>query len=126
MKNSAPFIHLSFPLTKKCNAKCIFCDAWQNKDSDSIASSFWLKTAKNFKDFTQIKSISLDGGEPFLYEEIFDLARGLRKMGISPSVTTSGSLLDSDCCKKTKNTGQPDTCSLVVDYLCGDDTHADQ
>ena len=111
MKNSIPFINLNFFLNKNCNAKCIFCDTWQNDLEDSISFEYWIEMVKSFKDFTEIKSVNLDGGEPFFYKDIFKLLKGLKSLGINPNLTTNGSLLNSDNCKTSVDSGIKQICN---------------
>ena len=79
-------------LTSRCNQQCLYCEIGKNIPSEkkgNLATDdlFWIidQMAVN-----KIRKISLCGGEPFLFEGIFDVIAYAHKNNIRSSVTTNG------------------------------------
>ncbi len=60
----------------------------------------WRDVIKKLKEETNIKLVSLSGGEPFLFPEIADLVKLLVKEGVEVNIITNGSMLTQDVAKK--------------------------
>jgi len=77
-KKGSP-LNLIFFVTSKCDAKCPHCFYWQqlNKDKkQELTKDEILKIAKNFNG---ILSVSLTGGEPFLRDDLCEIASIFQK-----------------------------------------------
>lgn len=79
-------------LTSRCNQQCIYCEIGKNipsieKDILKVEDLRWIidQLAVN-----KIRKISLCGGEPFLFEGIFDVVAYAHIKNIRTSVTTNG------------------------------------
>jgi len=75
-------IYINFPVTYKCNMRCSMCDIWQrySKDSKKLREELTLDEIKKIfsenRDFlSNVKSVGLTGGEPFMRDDIVDIVR---------------------------------------------------
>lgn len=104
-----PFIQIDFAITKRCNARCIFCKCWRNINihdkEEELPGEIWINTARKIKDFITVEFVCIGGGEPFLYEDIFEVIEGLDKLDLHTVVVTNGSLFSDENCKKILDTG---------------------
>ena len=77
-------------VTYKCNAKCIMCNIWKNTSADILKPEDFLKLPSSLKD------VNLTGGEPFLRNDIVEIARNLTKLnsGIRLIFSSNGFLTD--------------------------------
>lgn len=78
-------------VTSKCNARCVMCDVWESPPKND----FTLKELEKFlweSPLPAITAFSLSGGEPFLREEIVEIARMIHKYypNISYYIPTNG------------------------------------
>lgn len=79
---------LHYYVTDICNAKCEFCDIWENKDRhdvtlEQVKKNLWdaRKAGAQFVDFT--------GGEPTLNPQLGDFLAESKRLGFITSVTTN-------------------------------------
>jgi len=61
---------LMINLTYKCNSRCIMCNIWKIKQKKELSLTNWQKVMKD-KIFSDIRNLTISGGEPFLYEDLF-------------------------------------------------------
>lgn len=79
-------------LTNRCNQRCIYCEIGKGIPSsreDILAYEDLAWIIDQMHD-TGIRKISLCGGEPFLFERIFDVVAYAGKQNIRCSITTNG------------------------------------
>ena len=83
---------VSVNITEKCNQHCIYCeignDTFQNSESDlSKEDLFWIidQMALN-----GIKRLSINGGEPFLFNELLEVVSYAYQNGIQCNITSNG------------------------------------
>lgn len=102
-----PFIQADFQITGLCNAKCSFCQCWQNKHSSQkeLPAKVWIDTLKRLKMIAPIEFLCIGGGEPLLYKDIFKVIKGAVDLDICTVVISNGSLFSYDNCKKILDTG---------------------
>lgn len=55
-------------LTYRCNSQCIMCNIWQSQNNKEMEFKDWEKIIKD-PIFSQIKSLTISGGEPILHPE---------------------------------------------------------
>jgi len=89
-------ISVSVNLTNKCNQHCIYCEIGQglvkNKKSPLLAMDD-LKWIIDEMNRSGISTLSLGGGEPLLFKEVFDVIKYAHEFGIISSILTNGMLL---------------------------------
>ncbi|MBR4507374.1 MAG: radical SAM protein [Alphaproteobacteria bacterium] len=71
--------NISFSLTNKCNSRCRICNIWKTKSFEDEMSVPDIKHLFEHKCFSQVDTISLTGGEPFLRKDIIDVVYGLKE-----------------------------------------------
>lgn len=90
------FHELSIELTQKCVLKCIYCSSEAGIErEEKLEFERLLKIIKEAKSF-KVDTISLSGGEFFLYPDFLKLFNCLKENGIKIVVYTSGITLDDN------------------------------
>ena len=80
--------HITVELTARCNLKCLMCgfsDVADNKKTD-VSDSFLDFFRSNIQYFERIV---WQGGEPFLYDKIFDLVDLAKKNNVYQQISTN-------------------------------------
>lgn len=74
---------LQFPVIDICNSHCFMCNVWKNKEDERLSLEDMKKILSN-KIFRDIKSVGINGGEPTLRDDLFELIKivvnNLRKL----------------------------------------------
>jgi MoaA/NifB/PqqE/SkfB family radical SAM enzyme len=100
-------LYASFKVTSQCNSQCPYCDMWRmNADGD-------LKTHEIFTVFDNLSAssilvVSIEGGEPFLRDDIGDILEYVSKKPFYTELTTSAVGINWD---KVKD------CAKFLDFL---------
>ncbi len=90
--------YLNFPVTYKCNSRCIMCGIWQRGSDEKELSIDEIKNffERNREFLSKLVSIGITGGEPFLRKDIVEIVKIART--IFPKtlvgVQTNGLLTD--------------------------------
>lgn len=63
-----------FPVTYRCNARCVMCNIWQSERTTELNLDQWSPILDNAL-FGGIESVSLTGGEPTLREDLPELVK---------------------------------------------------
>lgn len=63
-----------FPVTYRCNGRCVMCNIWQCRGSDELSTEQWRQVLADPL-FRSVESISLSGGEPTLREDLPQLTQ---------------------------------------------------
>ena len=91
---ASAYVHV----TNRCNLSCIGCysnDAGRNRDADPALAS--LERALDVLARLGVTRLVVSGGEPFLRDDLADIARAARRAGMdSVSVLTNGILCTPD------------------------------
>jgi len=96
---SAP-VNLTWEVSLRCNLKCRHClsaagDPLQNELSTQEALDVLTELAQ-----LHVFQINLGGGEPFLRPDIFQILGAADRLGIVSCVSTNGTVLHKEACKK--------------------------
>lgn len=114
-KEWRPF--LTFPATKRCNFKCMYCGF----GGETTASEKDYVSLDMIKEYVEIATrlgitkIRVSGGEPFLHPEIGEILKYLSGTGLYVLVNTNGSLI-------TKNKAVIDSLNTNVKFAVSFDT----
>jgi radical SAM protein with 4Fe4S-binding SPASM domain len=105
MDTAAPTL-VSFAVTRECNLKCKHCYS-QSVDSPHPRE---LNTAEAKQLISQIaeagaRLIILDGGEPLMRSDIFDLVRHSQSVGLTTVMGTNGTLITSEAAARLVEAG---------------------
>lgn len=78
-------------VTANCPLRCKMCTFWHEHSPEPSLEliKYWIKEMADFG----IKDIDLGGGEPFIREDLGDMAKEVKAYGMTCSVTTSGWLV---------------------------------
>lgn len=66
-------VALQIPINDICNSKCVMCDIWKNKDEGTDFSLDEFKNGLSDTLFSEVTSIGVNGGEPTLRKELFEI-----------------------------------------------------
>ena len=104
--------NINLEVTKRCNARCDFCDYWKEKPTSELKD--YVPVVKKLRPL----SVSLTGGEPLLREDLPDVIASLRhNFGfLHLSLITNGSPLTKEKGLKLWAAGL-DELSISLDYL---------
>ncbi len=92
-------------LTRACNLKCIHClNNSGIKQKDELTKDELLKLIKKLSSLG-VQEIRFTGGEPLLFNGIYDLIRFATEEGICTSLGTNGTLITKEVAKKLKESG---------------------
>lgn len=97
-------VHLS--VTGLCHNGCAHCYSDSRPDAGTNTTLETLKRRVDALAEMGVFHIALGGGEPFLIDWIFDLARYIRAKNMVPNVTTSGSVMTEEKAKSAAVFGQ--------------------
>lgn len=83
-------------ITNRCNFRCEFCNIWRKKTGKTLSLDKAKAIVDNLSDIGCFY-FSISGGEPLLFNEIFDLLQHARKSRIKYlHLVTNGYLLDAN------------------------------
>ncbi|MCK8604062.1 radical SAM protein [Desulfoferrobacter suflitae] len=104
--------NINLEVTKRCNARCDFCDYWKVKPPAELAD--YVPVVKKLNPL----SVGLTGGEPLLRSDLADLIAGLRNnfKFLHIGLITNGALLTHERGLELWRAGL-DGLSLSLDYL---------
>jgi MoaA/NifB/PqqE/SkfB family radical SAM enzyme len=92
-------------ITSRCNLKCEFCNIWRKKTAVTLP----LPEAKNIVDNLSDAGcfyLSISGGEPLLFDGLFELLRYAKKTKIRyVHMVTNGFILDKNMALQLNQTG---------------------
>jgi MoaA/NifB/PqqE/SkfB family radical SAM enzyme len=100
-------LQVSIQPNERCNAKCLMCDCWKEKN-DYLDSQEIIKTLKQLKKW--IKGdffVQIAGGEPLIFKGIYDIFSFCSENGIICKISTNGIALTEKNCDKIIESGLP-------------------
>ncbi len=100
---------INLEVTKYCNAQCDFCPCWTIKGYPQLKD--FSPIIKKFRPIV----LSLNGGEPMLRKDIFDIVESVRPYCIYLTMITHGQLLTEDKAKALWERGL-DQLSISLNY----------
>jgi MoaA/NifB/PqqE/SkfB family radical SAM enzyme len=105
-------LNINLEVTKRCNARCNFCDYWREQPSPELND--YVDIVRKLKPL----SVSLTGGEPLLRKDLTHVIGSLRRSFgfLFISLITNGSLLTVERGLEVWNAGL-DELSISLDYL---------
>ena len=93
--NNLPKV-LQFPITTKCNAKCVMCNIWQMDYSKDLNVKI-LKIHLKINYLKKLHPIGINGGEPFMMKDILGFFDAALK---SPKLTSISLITNGFNCEK--------------------------
>jgi len=97
---------VAWEITKQCNLACSHCRA----SASAEAAPGELSTADGIKLLKSLRAagspiVILTGGEPLLREDVFELARAGKNLGLYMALATNGNLVNDDVAVKIAKSG---------------------
>ncbi|MBU0648442.1 radical SAM protein [Patescibacteria group bacterium] len=109
IQRKADLSHFVFEVTGRCNHNCTYCyNVWKHGSypkGEELDIDGWEMVLNKLIDQTNIRMVSISGGEPLLYPRIFDLVRLIGKKGLKLNFLTNGSLMIEKNAKKLMEFG---------------------
>ena len=100
---SAPeTVHLA--ITGRCNLSCPGCYVPPQGAGPELTATEWRGLIDQWADL-HVFQLAVGGGEPLLYEGLYDLLAYARQRGIVSSLTTNGTLLTADVVRRLERAG---------------------
>jgi len=100
---SAPeVVHVA--ITARCTRSCPGCYVSHVEDGPELTVAEWYALIDQWAS-TRVFQLAVGGGEPLLYEGLFDVLRYARMQGIVPNLTTNGTLLDTKTVRELERAG---------------------
>lgn len=108
-------IYADFLVTPICNFKCSFCSACATEKNGKIKELNLQTIEKVFKDFDKLEMlrISIEGGEPFLRDDIIEIIQMADKCDFEYYVNTNGSMIDRNMAKRLGKTNIQQICISI-------------
>ena len=93
-------LQISIQPNERCNAKCIMCDCWKEKN-DYLSSEEIINTLKRLKRWIKTDFfVQIAGGEPLIFKGIYDIFSYCSDNGIICKISTNGIALTEKTCDK--------------------------
>lgn len=98
-------LFLYLEITRKCNLKCEFCNIWMvgKKNPELFRKEMTKEKIFEIVDDAAdmgVKIVDIDGGEPLLRKEVYEIIRRIEKNGMTSLMATNGTLLTRNVVKK--------------------------
>jgi MoaA/NifB/PqqE/SkfB family radical SAM enzyme len=93
-------LEISIQPNKRCNARCLMCDFWKEKE-DKLTSQEIISTISSLKDWVgKGFFLQIAGGEPLIFKGIFDIFSFCAENDIICKISTNGYALTKNVCDK--------------------------
>ncbi len=86
-------ISFSFNNTERCQSRCITCNGWKTPASvqeEELTIDQWRWILKNLHEWMGNFQYIISGGEPFLRDDVFDMASYSASLGDTVNIVTNG------------------------------------
>jgi MoaA/NifB/PqqE/SkfB family radical SAM enzyme len=96
-------LNITLELTRRCNAKCDYCNHWQEQKQTEQDLADYAAVIRRFNPF----SVTICGGEPFMRRDALDIIRAVVDLPgwRYVSIITNGWFLSEDRAQKLLDTG---------------------
>ena len=97
---------VAWNMTRTCNLSCRHCymdseAKIYDGELDTSEAITFIESLANFK----VPVLLFSGGEPLVRKDFFELAEKAGNLGIRPTLSTNGTLIDRPAARRLKNTG---------------------
>ncbi len=86
-------ISFSFNNTERCQSRCITCNGWKTPAEmmkQELTTDEWKKILTNLHNWMGNYQFIISGGEPFIRDDIFEIAQFASDLGDTVNVVTNG------------------------------------
>ena len=108
-------ISFSYNNTERCQSRCITCNGWKTPSEmqeKELTAAEWKKILFNIHNWMGSYEFIISGGEPFIREDIFEIAEYASNLGDTVNVVTNGLALYNKLDKVLNSTFKNITFSL--------------
>lgn len=85
----------------RCNCRCVMCDIWKITEAESISAAELKRHAADIESLG-VEWVVFSGGEPLMHEDLFALARILKRRAVRTTILTTGLLLAKHAASVTR------------------------
>lgn len=92
--------YFAFAITDRCQSHCSTCNGWQTPHEykyEELSTNDWKFVLKSLQQWLGTFDFIFTGGEPFLREDLIELANYAAELGLEPKVITNGLALKNKC-----------------------------
>jgi radical SAM protein with 4Fe4S-binding SPASM domain len=100
--SSPEVVHVA--ITARCTRSCSGCYVPRVEDEQELTVAEWHALIDQWASM-RVFQLAVGGGEPLLYEGLFDVLRYARVRGIVPNLTTNGTLIDAKTVRELEQAG---------------------
>jgi len=111
--------NLFYEFTQKCNENCFHCGSKCESlaPTDCMSVEDWKALTREVAlNFPRKPMLCITGGEPLLYDGLFEVMSHAASLGFVWGMTTNATLIDHDCAQALKKAGMS-TVSVSIDGL---------
>lgn len=86
-------VSFSFNNTERCQSRCVTCNGWKTPADvmqKELTLDEWKKILKNLHDWMGNYQFIISGGEPFLRDDVFEMAQYASDLGDTVNIITNG------------------------------------
>lgn len=92
--------YFAFAITDRCQSHCATCNGWQSPSEykyEELSTNDWKFILFSLQKWLGKFDFIFTGGEPFLREDLLEIANYAREIGLEPKVITNGLALKNKC-----------------------------
>lgn len=98
--------HPVWEVTARCNLNCIHCHARGSpRVGRELTTEEGLRLLDELAKIEGFRMVAFTGGEPLLRDDLFQFLSHARKLGLSSTIATNGTLVDRSVAKELKRSG---------------------
>ena len=86
--------------TNRCNLRCRHCNIWQEENIEELDTAQWQKVIDDLAKWLPGFQLTLNGGEIFLRNDIFEIINHGKNRGLNIGINTNGTLIDKKIAKQ--------------------------
>jgi len=80
---------ISALLTWRCNARCLMCDYWRQKNYNEMSTRDWTRFLTELKRWHKNAHVQFSGGEPFVRKDVMEIFEHCAEIDLSYGITTN-------------------------------------
>lgn len=92
--------YFAFAITDRCQSHCATCNGWQSPSEykyEELSTNDWKFVLSSLQQWLGTFDFIFTGGEPFLREDLLEIANYAAEIGLQPKVITNGLALKNKC-----------------------------
>lgn len=86
---------LQFPITSRCNSRCLTCNIWKHRDRIDV-DPYELGKIFRHSFFSKVKTIGLNGGEPTLHPKFVEVVKTVLTLPKLQNIALISNCINSD------------------------------